>query len=311
MTRILLWIALIGLSTTGVAQSKLDQARAMAEAGNFKEAIVLIDEVIVSNPPRSSYYQQKAGFQLAQQDYEGVMQTLTKAITLMPDSADLYDSRGTLLEAFRLYKEAIEDFTKAYNLTRTDDKEMRAHLLMNRGGTKARIRDFEGAYADLMLASELDPKNIDVLNNLAMVCSHVGKQADSFKYLEKVISVNPNYAIGYVNLGFSYQGLDQHKKAIEYFDKAISLDPTEPLAFSNRSFSKLKTGDLEGAMNDINQSLKMMPSNSYAYKIRALILFEKKMNSDACKDLNEAVELGYEQQYGSEVNELLAKKCKN
>ncbi len=257
---------------------------------------------------QSSYYTEKANQEVKKKKYEEALKTLTQGIHELPDSVELYDMRGTLLEAFGLYEKAIEDFT--VGVEKAKDNWTKSHLLANLGGTKSRIRDFEGAYQDLKKAVAVDSTNLDALNNLAAVCDEVNKPEETIIYLERIIAVNPNYIPAYVNLGFRYQKMEQHKKAISYFDKAVELGPNEPLAYSNRSFSKLKSKDVKGAYADINKSIKLMPSNSYAYKIRALIELEKGNDKQVCLDLDKALELGYTAQHGEEVKELKAKHCK-
>ena len=309
MIKILTPLALIFVTTISLGQSdKQKYAKELAENGNTQKALTIIDEVIATNSPKASYYHDKANYLIELKDYEGAVKTLSAGINIMPDSVSLYDMRGTLLEGFRMYNEAIQDFTMGYE--RAKENVLKSHLLANRGGTKARIQNFEGAYSDLAVSIKLDPRNIDALNNLAAVCDEVNKPKETLIYLEQIISINPNYVPAYVNIGFRYQKLGQHKDAIAYFNKAIDLDPNEALAYSNRSFSKLRTKDLDGAMKDINHSITLMPSNSFAYKIRALIEIQKKMPKQACLDLSKATELGYELQYGNEVKELISKNCK-
>lgn len=309
MTNIITSIALIFVTTLSFAQiDKQKYARELAENGNLKQAIIVIDEVITTNSPKASYYHDKANFLLELKEYEGAIRILSSGIRIMSDSVSLYDARGTLLEAFRMYDEAIQDFTMGYE--RAKDDALKSHLLANRGGTKFRIQNYEGAYSDLIASVKLNPKNINALNNLAAVCDEVNKSNETLTYLEQIISIDSNYVPAYVNIGFRYQKLEQHKRAIEYFNKAIEINPDEALAYSNRSFSKLQTKDLDGAMKDINHSITLMPSNSFAYKIRALIEIQMKMPKQACIDLTKATELGYEQQYGNEVKELIAKNCK-
>jgi tetratricopeptide (TPR) repeat protein len=308
MIKILTPLALIFVTTISLAQAdKQKYAKELAENGDTQKALTTIDEVIATNSPRASYYHDKVNYLIELKDYEGALKTLSAGIDVMPDSASLYDMRGTLHEAFRMYNEAIQDFTMGFE--RAKENVLKSHLLSNRGGAKARIKNFEGAYSDLTASIKLDPGNIDALNNLAAVCDEVNKPNETLIYLEKIISINPGYAPAYVNIGFRHQKLGQHKDAIAYFNKAIAVDANQALAYSNRSFSKLKTQDLDGAMKDINHSITLMPSNSFAYKIRALIQIEKKMPREACLDLTKATELGYDIQYGNEVKELIAKNC--
>jgi tetratricopeptide (TPR) repeat protein len=302
--------AFLLITITCAAQiDKQEHARQLAASGNLREAVRIMDEVIATSPPRASYYRDKANYLLGLNEYEETLKTLTSGILIMPDSAYLYDMRGTLMEGLGYYDEAINDFTLA--LEKAKGNTLKSHLLANRGGTKFRVQDFEGAYQDLIASITFDSTNIDALNNLAAVCDEVDRPGETLKYLEKIISINPDYVPAYVNIGFKHQRLGQHTDAIKYFNKAIAMDPDEPLAYSNRSFSKLKMKDMDGAMKDINHSINLMPRNSYAYKVRALIKIDMGMVKEACADLKQALELGYSQQYGKEVDELIIKNCKD
>jgi len=309
MNATLTLLAFLSLTFSSFAQiDKQKYAKELAGNGKVKEALAVIDEVIRNNPPQASFYHDKANYQLELKDYEGLMMTLAAGIKVMPDSVSLYDMRGTWLEAVGLYDEAIQDFTTGYN--KAIENKLKSHLLANRGGTKARTRNFQGAYDDLVTAIKLDPANVDALNNLAAVCDEVGKSDETLKYLKQIISIDPEYTAAYVNMGFRLQLLGQHKEAIGYFTKAIEMNPNEALAYSNRSFSRLRLKDHEGAIRDINESIRLLSTNSYAYKIKAMIEIEMGKIDDACLNLKKALDLGYSAQYGGEVNDLINKNCK-
>jgi len=252
-------------------------------------------------------YINKSDQLLEKKKYDEAMKVLTEGINKMPDSAVLYDMRGSLLEAFRMYNEAIRDFSRG--LEKSKDDKMKSHFLANRGGSKFKVRDFEGSYRDSKEAYKLDSTNINALNNLAVVCDEAHKPEETLIYLYKIIEIDSMNSIAYMNIGFKYQLMNEHKKAIGFFDKALELNPKESYAYNNRSFSKLKTNDLKGALKDVNQSIKLNPVNSYAYKNRALIYIEEQKWKEACADLTKANELGYIKQYGKEVNELITKYC--
>jgi tetratricopeptide (TPR) repeat protein len=261
-----------------------------------------------SQTKTASYYIEQAIESAEKNNYEKAFNILDKAINKMPDSIPLYDFRGTLCESNRQYKEAIKYFT--IGIDKTKINSVKSHLLANRGGTKYRIRDFNGSYSDLILAYELDSTNIDALNNLAAVCGDINKSEEAISYYLKIINIDSNYTPAYINLGFEYQIKQEHKKAIGFFNKAILLEPRDALGYSNRSFSKLQIHNLKSAMIDINYSIQLMPSNSYAFKIKGLIEIEMGLIDEACVDFSKSLQLGYTNQYGEEVDELKLKYCK-
>jgi tetratricopeptide (TPR) repeat protein len=279
--------------------------------GVFKCAVLLLaisfTSLVSAQNNSSSTYIQKANDLLDKKKYEEALETLNQGILEMPDSVNLYDMRGALLDAFGLFEKAITDYTTAIN--KSTDQKQKAHFYSNRGGTKQKIRDFEGAYKDCYIAVKLDSTNIHALNNLATTCDEVNKPEEVFIYLHKILEIDSTYVPAYVNLGFRHQMLEKHQEAIAYFDKALELSPEEPLGYSNRSYSKLKVNDLKGAMKDINKSIKLLPANSYAYRTRALIYIEKDKLKNACEDLDLAEKLGFTKQYGNEVKVLKRKHC--
>jgi len=309
MKKIILLFILLGIFSSAHSQFHLEQELARMQKNNqFEEALKIVDSLIKEDPYQARYYHDKVACQAMLKDYDGILLTFDDAIKIMPDSVSLYIGRGTLLDAFQMFDKALIDYDKAFELEK--DSFIISNILSNRGGTKSKIRDFEGAYEDLVIAVSYDPTNLDALNNLAAACDEVGKADEGIKYLKQIIAVNPEYIPAFVNLGFKYQLRDEHEKAITYFDRAVELAPNEALGYSNRGFSKYKLGQWIEATNDVNKSIKLFPTNSYAFKIRALIHIENDRIDLACKDLETAIQLGYTPRYGEEVNELISKHCK-
>ena len=61
--------------------------------------------------------------------------------------------------------------------------------------------DFENAQADLQKASDIEPLNADILFNLAIVQSKIGKFDDAIRNYSKYIEMNPRSEVGYYNRG--------------------------------------------------------------------------------------------------------------
>lgn len=252
-------------------------------------------------------YIEQADKQIKKRNYDEALSILTKAIVKMPDSVNLYDSRGNLYAILQSFEKSESDFSEGFKLAQ--DSLIKSHFLMNRASIKSRVMNFESAYHDLKLSLTFDSTNIGAYSNLAYTTDELKRPEEAMTYYNKIIELDPEFVPVYVNLGFRSQQNGEHLKALEYFDKAAKLSPKEPLVYSNRSFSKLKTNDLKGAIKDIEKSIKMLPANCYAYKIRALILLEQGNQKEACEDLFIANKYGYEEQYGQEVNQLMRKHC--
>ncbi len=54
---------------------------------------------------------------------------------------------------------------------------------------------------------------------------NLGNNSEALKVFEKLISLDPNYADAFYQLGIIYLGLNDNAKAKEYFQKFIEMDP--------------------------------------------------------------------------------------
>lgn len=283
------------------------QAMKAYENNDLKNALKSLDKSIKLDSSNVDYFILKGQVEVELELYKESFDTHSRGIALFPKDPYLYFNRGNLMLLFQEFNYAIKDFTIALKLT--DDEQIKHRAITNRAAAKMSIRDFEGAYQDLIVSHKHDSTDMVTLINLGAVCDEIGKGDETLTYLMKAIEIDPMSYDAYGNIGFKYQEMGDYKTAITYFNKVLELKPNDPLGYSNRGFNKLKLGDTKGATSDIEKSIKIYPDNSYAYKIRALIFLEQGKKDKACKDLQIAVDKGYTNMYGPEVEELQKMNC--
>lgn len=304
---LLIFIGSVNINFAQTADELYENANSSFENEDYKGALKTIEKAIELDSLDADFYNLKALSLFKLEKFQESYNTYNKALSIFPERPYLYISRGNLFLTIQKYDYATLDFTKAMGLAKNDTIKYSA--VTNRAAAKLSVRDFEGAYEDLMTAYEYDSTDVATLTNLGAVCDEVGRKDETLKYLLKVIEVDSSFYPAYGNIGFKYQEMGQYEKAIEYFNKVLEFNPKEPLGYSNRSYNRLKLGDLKGAMDDIEKSIKLYPENSYAYRIRALIYFEKGKTSKACSDLQEALDRGFTLTYGKEVLNLQREHC--
>ena len=69
------------------------------------------------------------------------------------------------------------------------------------------------------------PGNFDALSLMGTAHGSAGQHNEAITYFERAISVNPDIALTYVNLGLAQLNNGLEAKAQENFQKALSLDP--------------------------------------------------------------------------------------
>ncbi len=79
----------------------------------------------------------------------------------------------------------------------------------------------------------------------------------AIKDLNIAISMNPNDAYYYMNLGTAERGLGNSQKAINAYSKAININPEEPFFYLLRGYAKMDLGNIKSACNDWNTILRL------------------------------------------------------
>lgn len=286
----------------------LKKADKLVKEKKHKEALTIYQQAWKKDSTNYDLYMDRGSLYLEMKDPENAFYDFTKAVDLKPDSAQPYHHRAISLYAMMYTEEAIMDNTKAIELSKNDTLRMMS--FMNRGTAKQQKRDFQGAYEDYFRASQYNPNDIGVLNNIATTLDELGRVDEALEYLHKIIKIDSSFIGSYVNLGFQYTKLKRYKEAIAFFDKALLIDKNDPLTLNNRGLALYHLKDYKRALADINQSLSIYPSNAYAYKNRALVYIAQEQKEKACTDLKKALDLGFRQMYGDEVDELQKENCK-
>ena len=123
----------------------------------------------------------EAAFQYPKQNFDKSIEYFTKAISIDPNYAKAYNSRGDIYEILKRYNEAIADYTKAISI-----KPYHAQYYYKRGSVYNKIEKYNEAIADYT----------------------------------KAISIYPNDAYAYYNRGNTYNAMGENEKAQADFKKA-------------------------------------------------------------------------------------------
>lgn len=127
--------------------------------------------------------------------------------------------------------------------------------------------------------------------NHANSCLKSGNFQEAIIYYFKVIEINQNNSIAYINRGVSYYNLKQYSNAIADFSKAIELDKSKPSAYLNRGVSYKNVQQYNKAIEDYSQAIKLDPFFTLAYSNRGNCYNDLKQYYNAITDLTKAIEL--------------------
>ena len=99
-----------------------------------------------------------------------------------------------------------------------------------------------------------------------------GHTPEALKEFERAISIDPQFADAYNDLGAFYVKSGEARIGVEQFRRALDLDPNHPLALSNLCLVLSKLGEFEEAARIARRALQVDPGNSRVHYILAISL---------------------------------------
>jgi len=137
-----------------------------------------------------------------------------------------------------------------------------------------------------LTASELMDKALGLVEN--------GKLTDpdkALEYLNKAISLDPNYTAAYIVRGLTWRGKGNYDLAISDYNKAIELNPGYADAYCYRGITWSDKGNYDRAISNYNQAIKLNPGNAGTYSHRGITWAVKGNYAQAISDFNQAIKL--------------------
>ena len=222
--------------------------------------------------------------------YQQAIEDLNKTISLKPDYADAYNSRGNAYGNLGQYRQAIEDYNKAIGL-----KPDYADAYNSRGTAYAKLGQYRQAIEDYNKAIGLKPDYADAYNNRGNAYLERGNYQQAIENYNKAIEINPKVAYAYCNRGIAYADLGNYKQAIEDYNKAIEINPKDADTYHNKGVAYYKLGNYQQAIEDYNKAIEINPKDANAYHKRGVAYYKLGNHQQAIEDFKIAARLGHKE----------------
>lgn len=142
-----------------------------------------------------------------------------------------------------------------------------------------------GEYGDairlLELLAKCQPDNPDILYNLGMALSDVGRLEDAIEALRLLLASNPNFANAHVALGVALARQKRHADAISPLRRALELDPLNPWAHRNLGACLLQLGKLSDGESHLRRAVDLNPVDQQALLGLAQVLHADHREAEA------------------------------
>ena len=237
----------------------LYRGRDAAQAKSLSEAEI---RAALRHRPHDPYLQQRYGaFLLAEgrmQEaidlYETFLQAHPYNMTLRLELAPLYALQGDTEKALDL----LTSRQSPYRCTRRNSLLALAVRLVKNG----RSLQAEPLYLDCL---KINPDNVDVLINLAVIAGEKGAPRKEKQYLDRALALAPDSSSAMVNMGNHYVRARQSDLARTWFARAVEAEPYNHLAHIGLGIQTVATGQVDEGISHVIQAVKLKPDFAEGY----------------------------------------------
>jgi len=201
--------------------------------------------------------------------YDKATEGFSIAISLDPNDAGAYRSRGYAYRMKDQYDQAISDLTEAIRLDPND-----AEAYKSRGDAYNGKFECDMAINDYSEAIRLDPNDADAYISRGDAYWTNGLLGDADDMYDQAINdyseairLDPNNAIAYIGRGNAYNDKGQYDQAINDYSESIRLDPQMFITYENRGKVYKKMGQREQAIQDFEKTLSLYPDYESAKEL--------------------------------------------
>ena len=183
--------------------------------------------------------------------------------------------KGEIIEAQKLYETILKKFSnnlraqqglaalKKYNINKNiqnPPQEVIDQLvnLYNQGQFAVVVDQAEALVKQY-------PTSILIWNILGATYIAWGFFVKATEALQKVTELNPNYDIGFNNLGIALKNQGRVDEAVETFQKALLINPLSYEAFNNMGNTLQNNGKLDDAIKAYNEALFIKPNHAHSH----------------------------------------------
>ena len=201
----------------------------------------------------------EARARLVEEDREGAVELLARAIGVDRSLPEAWSLLGEALEGLGRWREVLRAYEQAVHL-RPEDAEAHKNL----GRALVRVGRVEESVRRFRRASDLEPRSAECQELLGLVYQATERPADARKAYRRAIDLDPGRASAHHHLGLLLAEGDQLPSALEQLETAAQLEPEH--ATYHREFARvaLRARDGGRARRAAGEALRLAPVHTVA-----------------------------------------------
>lgn len=245
--------------------------KTLLELERYEEALKDFNAALELDPesPDALCGRGQTFFHLA--NVEAALKDLEATIRLDPENMIAWGMLGQIKLYEEDYKKALQYLEKAIEI----DPDLLVYDF--RASAKRALGDLEGALADIKLAIEYEPENVDYLIDEGSILVEMDRIGDALKIFNEVVR-REKTPEAYRFRGLAYMEELEFEKAIADFTEAEKLGADTPDVFLNRGRAFYQLGEQEKGMADFLHAKKLAEETGDEKFAKKCDAFLKKMN---------------------------------
>lgn len=208
-----------------------------------------------ANPYKESYNYKRAMEILdSEGDQNEAMDYLQREVAEHPKNGYAYYWIGSLYEGNDMPIDALEPTNKAIELLKKD-KEYIAFAYRRRARINQMLGNVKEAMNDWSLAVKANPKDVSTYYERGGYYYWQGMYAEADADFDKICSIEPTNALGYVGKGRNAIAQENYKGAVELLTYCLKLDPAYSQGYAFRAEAYMKQELMNECIDDIIKAL--------------------------------------------------------
>jgi len=199
------------------------------------------------------------------------------------DSAQFYFNKGMEANEAKLYAIASNNFDKAIHFNSNFTE-----AYIENGKADLAMRSIGKAYQNFSKAYELDPKNNEVINQLATLSFNNRQFQKAIELAQKCANCQNSSRI----LGMSFYNLEDYGKAQKYLKEALTKNRQDAYAAYTLGQTYLELEDEKNAIAQFQNAIELEPKSQWMYEL-GLICYNQNDYKSALKYFEMAANKGY------------------
>ena len=279
----------------------LERAVLHGNTGNVESAASDFEAVIKRDPAILDGYNGLAMLRASAGDFDEALKVLDRGLAGSPGNASLMVNKGGILHskgdvegAFRVYRSALDASPE-------DPQVHRAFGFMS-----AEVGSLAVAEAAWSESVRLNPADLEVRDLLGQLYIESGDGARALEQYEAIVEAQPRAAISRHTLGFLYHNKGEPVQAKREFRACIQLEPTWTEPYKSLAMIHVEEGHLDSALTVYSVALRVDSTDATIHNNIGYVLSAAKQWDAAKEAYEQALEYADDAQILQEVQKNLS-----